>query len=92
MVTYEELRDELAEILFEAHYGEDTKRLMYPHVTYKRLATAAIATILENMSEPTPEMIEAGVTAEYGKTLGMRATNCWRFMLAASPLVEDDRR
>lgn len=40
-MTDKELIDELAEVLFEAHYGEDTKRLMYPHATYKRLATAA---------------------------------------------------
>lgn len=76
MVTYEELRDELAEILFEAHYGEDTKRLMYPHVTYKRLATAAIATILEALQYRT-------------KLTGSPGIAEW---LAASPLVEEERR
>jgi hypothetical protein len=41
------------------------------------LARAAI----EALREPTEEMVEAGVTAETGRTLGERVTNCHRAMI-----------
>ena len=36
---------------------------------------------LEAMREPTDEMVEAGVTADHGKTLGQRVTNSHRAMI-----------
>lgn len=33
--------------------------------------------------EPTEEMIDAGVTAETGRTMGDRITNCYRAMISA---------
>jgi len=35
--------------------------------------------------EATEEMIDAGVTADHGSTLGDRVENCYRAMLAAAP-------
>jgi len=39
--------------------------------------------------EATEVMIDAGVAAEWGGTLGSRVANCYRAMLAASPTGED---
>jgi hypothetical protein len=44
-------------------------------------ARAAIAA----MAEPTEAMIDAGVSADAGKTWGDRVTNCYRAMIAAAP-------
>ena len=47
---------------------------------HEAMAIAAI----EAMGEPTDEMIEAGVTADWGKTLGSRATGTYRAMIHAA--------
>lgn len=50
------------------------------HWTPEGLARAA----LEAMREPTEAMVQAGVTADPGKTLGERVTNCHAAMIDAA--------
>lgn len=47
---------------------------------YEDLARTAIA----EMQSPTEQMIDAGVVADTGKTLGERVTNCFAAMIDAA--------
>lgn len=45
---------------------------------------AAADAVLAELREPSEAMIEAGVTADTGCTLGDRVTNCWQAMIDAA--------
>lgn len=53
-----------------------------PSVRERHLSIARAA--IGAMLEPTEAMIEAGVTADHGKTLGERVTNCHTAMISAA--------
>lgn len=40
--------------------------------------------VLAVLREPTEEMVDAGVSADHGGTLGKRAANCWQAMIDAA--------
>lgn len=46
--------------------------------------TCSARAAIEAMLNPTDAMIEAGVNAEYGGTLGSRAANCFNAMIDAA--------
>lgn len=59
--------------LFDIHWEEFGEGYM-----------AGARAAIEAMREPTDEMIEAGVTAEHGKTLGTRVTFEYQAMINAA--------
>lgn len=77
-----ELIEKVSEAIADAD-GED--RELYP-AYYDALAKAAISTILTALQEPTEGMIKSG--AQEVDWYDHNAIDCWRAMLAASPLGE----
>lgn len=46
--------------------------------------------VLKALETPTPAMIEAGVKADFGGTLGSRVTNAFAAMIRAAQRGDDD--
>lgn len=51
---------------------------------YRRMCRLFAVAAIEAMREPTDGMIEAGVTADYGRSLGERVQNCHYAMIDAA--------
>ena len=66
-------------------YGRDLERFFAEHEDGLMVEAQDEAdAVLDAMREPTERMIEGGVTADHGGTLGSRTIKCWQAMIDAA--------